>query len=203
MLACSLTAELISLLLLLALSFYSFDRRLTVAPRPRLYQCCLLLPILSILLDLLSVGAIVHLQLPVLSLVLCTLYFLVSALACSCLSYYLMLLTLEYVFDRRGLRRIRYFLITLNLVFALLLLVNLSTGLLFYFDKQHLYHRGPLNPCPTCLWSFSWGLPFCASCATGPASPPLRYRPFGCCPCCCSCWPPFSCAAPGSPSTAP
>lgn len=159
LLACSLTAELISLLLLLALSFYSFDRRLTVAPRPRLYQCCLLLPILSILLNLLSVGAIVHLQkLPVLSLLLCSLYFLVSALACSCLSYYLMLLTLEYIFDRRGLRRIRYFLVTLNLVFVVLLLVNLSTGLLFYFDRLYLYHRGPLNAVPYLLMLIQLGL---------------------------------------------
>ena len=54
-------------------------------------------------------------------------------------------LILEHVYDSRCLRKARRLLIVLVLLFTAAVLWNLRSGILFYFDDQNAYQRGPLN----------------------------------------------------------
>ena len=143
----SLSAELLCIIILMLLMFSSHGQKQAPTRSQRVYQTCLLLSLDSILLNILCVftigGTIV---VPLwLNVLLNSLYFFISVLMCSVMAAYLFSLILEHAYSDRTLRRAIVFVAVLTLFFAAAVLWNIPSGILFSFDEQGAYHRGPLN----------------------------------------------------------
>ena len=147
MMTWSLSAEFFALILLLILTafFYQGKKRPTI--QRRLYAAGLWLAIGSILLNALCVYTVARASdLPLwVNLALNSLYFTLCVLMCTVIGLYLFRLVLAHVYDRRCMRKATAALSALFLGFVGLVLWNLRSGVLFYFDAQRIYHRGPLN----------------------------------------------------------
>lgn len=143
----SLSAELFSaiLLALLLLSYRGKDQVLT--RRRKMYLVCLWLSMGSILLNVLCVLTIdrAHLLPLWLNLLLNSLYFFSVVILSTVMAAYLFELILEHVYDGHCLRRAHRLLAFLGLLYGAVVLWNLRSGVLFYFDEGSVYHRGPLN----------------------------------------------------------
>lgn len=126
----------------------------------------------SILLNALCVLTIDHaLTVPLwLNLLLNSLYFFITVLMCSAMAAHLFALILEHVYDSRCLRRAMALVAVLTALFGAAVLWNLRSGILFFFDGQGGYHRGPSTPWATASWRWSWPPWWSATCATAPAS---------------------------------
>ena len=143
----SLSAELLCMVILALLILSSYGQSLPYTRRQLVYRTCLLLSLFSILLSVLCVLTVDRI-IPVplwLNILLNSLYFFVSVLMCSVLAAYLFALILEHVYSGQALRRASIFLGALTLFFALAVVCNLRFGILFSFDAQENYLRGPLN----------------------------------------------------------
>lgn len=143
----SLSAELFSAIILALLMLSCHGQKQAPTRRRRMYQLCLWLSMCSILLNVLCVLTIDHaLTVPLwLNLLLNSLYFFVSVLMCSAMAVHLFDLILEHVYDSRCLRRAMALVTVLTALFGAAVLWNLRSGILFRFDGQGNYHRGPLN----------------------------------------------------------
>ena len=143
----SLSAELFSAILLVLLMLSYYGQRQAPTRRRRAYQLCLWLSMCSILLNALCVLTIDHaLTVPLwLNLLLNSLYFFITVLMCSAMAAHLFALILEHVYDSRCLRRAMALVAVLTALFGAAVLWNLRSGILFFFDGQGGYHRGPLN----------------------------------------------------------
>lgn len=143
----SLSAELLCIIILVLLMFSSHGQKQTPTRRQRVYQVCLLLSLASILLNILCVFAIVGtISAPLwLNVLLNSLYFFISVLMCSVMAAHLFSLILEHAYSDQTLRHAIVFVAALTPFFAAAVLWNLPSGILFFFDAQGVYHRGPLN----------------------------------------------------------
>lgn len=143
----SLSAELFSAIILALLMLSYRGQKQAPTHRGQMYQICLWLSMGSILLNVLCVLTIDYaLHLPLwLNLLLNSLYFFVVVVMATVVAAHLFDLILEHVYDSRCLRKARRLLIVLVLLFTAAVLWNLRSGILFYFDDQNAYQRGPLN----------------------------------------------------------
>ena len=143
----TLSAELFSAIILALLMLSYRGQKRAPTRRGQMYRLCLWLSMGSILLNVLCVVSIDRAPLvPLwLNLLLNSLYFFVSVLMCSVMAVHLFALLLEHVYDSRRLRRAVVLVAVLTLLFAAAVLWNLRSGILFSFDSQGTYHRGPLN----------------------------------------------------------
>lgn len=143
----SLSAELLCIIILMLLMFSSHGQKQAPTRSQRVYQTCLLLSLDSILLNILCVFTIVGtIAVPLwLNVLLNSLYFFISVLMCSVMAAYLFSLILEHTYSDQTLRRAIVFVAVLTLFFAAAVLWNIPSGILFFFDEQGAYHRGPLN----------------------------------------------------------
>lgn len=126
------------------LNFY--ERRWKGFPQRKLYQLCLLTSAGSILLNILCVYMI-HLawDLPLWVNLLCnSAYFLLIVTVSTIIAYYLMRLLYEHIYQQRQQRIFTGILLFLYLLFFALILYNLRSGVIFYFDEDRIYRRGPL-----------------------------------------------------------
>ena len=142
----SVSTEVFSLILLFILLLNFHERRWGDFPQRRLYRLCLHLSVATIVLNILCTYFI-SLQdcIPLWADMLCnSAYFLLIVAVSTIVAYYICRLLYEHVFQREGLRRFRRLLAVLYLLYVLLILVNLRTGLVFYFDEWDRYQRGPL-----------------------------------------------------------
>ena len=131
----SLAAELLGLIIHIILILYYHERRLVSNSRRKIYQVCLCISVLTILLNIVCVHMVT--QPAVVShgvnMLLNSLYFILCVLTCSVMAVYMFALTLEHVYD------------ILNIIFWGIVIWNLRSGVLFYFDENQIYIRGPLN----------------------------------------------------------
>lgn len=145
----SLLVEFFSLLILgiIFVRYYCYERQVVLTPKRRLFLLCLLSSGASILLNILCVYTLSQPNVIPLwvNTLLNALYFLLSAMMCSLFAYLLLVLILEHVYDSRCLQSARRILEGITLAFAALALSTPFTGLLFYFDENGYYQRGPLN----------------------------------------------------------
>ena len=135
------------ILFILFLRYHWYERNVAPNKRRLLFTHCLLLSMGSIILNLICVLSLNNVGLvPVwVNVLLNTLYFLASILMCSFLAYLLFDATLEHVYDKHCLRRAQIMLATITSISIFLLILNLFTGILFYFDADGYYQRGMLN----------------------------------------------------------
>ncbi len=145
----SLLAEFFSLFILsiIFVRYYCYEQKVAFTRKRKLFLYCLLSSAVSILLNILCVFTLSRPDVVPLwvNMSLNTLYFLLSAGMCSIFAYFLLVLILEHVYGSRCLRSARRILMGLTAAFGALSLANPFTGLLFYFDENGFYQRGPLN----------------------------------------------------------
>lgn len=139
--------EYMALLLILVIMLFFYDKRRVRTFRRSLYWVCLWLSAASILVNILCVYTIERAaELPLwVNVALNSLYFWLSVLMCSTVAFYLFQRMLEYVYDKHCLRRAVLGLTVVMALYTLLILWNLSSGVVFWFDDQGNYHRGVFN----------------------------------------------------------
>lgn len=136
-------ALLLTVILLLSLTLY----RKVNTRSLKVYRICLILTISSIVWDMISV---VLLQEPGqvfvgLNLLVNTIYFMMVVCTCSVTVLYIFEKMLEHVYEQYCMTRGRRILFGLTIFYAVLILMNFKTGIIFYFDQEGRYHRGVLN----------------------------------------------------------
>ncbi|MDB7818038.1 putative bifunctional diguanylate cyclase/phosphodiesterase [Intestinimonas butyriciproducens] len=143
----SLAAELLAAMMIVVLMVYYREKKLAVTRKGKVYRSCLGLSLATVLLNAVCVYTIEHTeQVPrAVNLILNSAYFLAAVLTCSVIVLYLCYLILEHVYDKRHLRRALLCISGGTLGYLLLVLWNLSSGVLFSFDPGGNYRRGPLN----------------------------------------------------------
>ena len=141
--------DYIALALVCILFLFYFDgknRKYLFSPPHRLYVICLLLTAATALIDLIAGYLLLQSDTPLwLNIFINTLYFFVSIITTSCIALFLFTKILEHAHDNhcmicatRGLR-------ILFSIYTVIMLSNLWTGFVFYFDGNGVYHRGPFN----------------------------------------------------------
>ena len=143
----SLAEELLGLIIHIILILYYHERRLVSNSRRKIYQVCLWISVLTILLNIVCVHMVTK---PAVvshgvNMLLNSLYFILCVLTCSVMAVYMFALTLEHVYDKRCLRITGRIVLILNIIFWGIVIWNLRSGVLFYFDENQIYIRGPLN----------------------------------------------------------
>ncbi|MDO5407135.1 MAG: bifunctional diguanylate cyclase/phosphodiesterase [Eubacteriales bacterium] len=143
----SLSTELLSLIIIIMTALFCYDKKQIKTRRDRLFDLILLMSALSILLNTVCVFTIEHYaDVPHgLNMVLNSVYFLISSSTCTAFAAYLFDLLLEHVYDKHCRTKALVGLSILTVIFTLLVLLNCQNGLLFYFNEQGVYCRGPLN----------------------------------------------------------
>ena len=144
----SLAAELLGLIIHIILILYYHERRLVSNSRRKIYQVCLWISVLTILLNIVCVHMVTK---PAVvshgvNMLLNSLYFILCVLTCSVMAVYMFALTLEHVYDKRCLRITGRIVLILNIIFWGIVIWNLRSGVLFYFDENQIYIRGPACP---------------------------------------------------------
>lgn len=141
-----LSAELFSLIIIFILMLNFYDRRWKGFPQRKIYQFCLLISAGSILLNILCVNTINYAwELPLWINLLCnSAYFLLIVTVSTTIAYYMMHLLFEHIYQKRQMQNFTAGLLFLYLFYFTLLLYNLRSGVIFYFDENRSYRRGPL-----------------------------------------------------------
>ena len=126
------------------LNFY--DRRWKGFPQRKIYHLCLLTSAGSILLNILCVYIIGQAwDVPLWVNLLCNSgYFLLIVAVSTIIAYYLMRLLFEHIYQQRQQRIFAGIFLFSYLIFFALILYNLRSGVIFYFDENRSYCRGPL-----------------------------------------------------------
>ena len=126
------------------LNFY--DRRWKGFPQRKIYHLCLLTSAGSILLNILCVYIIGQAwDVPLWVNLLCNSgYFLLIVAVSTIIAYYLMRLLFEHIYQQRQQRIFAGIFLFSYLIFFALVLYNLRSGIIFYFDENRSYCRGPL-----------------------------------------------------------
>ena len=145
----SLMPEVFSLFIIaiIFIRYYCYEWKVAFTPRRKLFLVCLVSSGSSIVLNSLCVWMLGQPgRFPTwLNMTLNTLYFLLSVTMCSLFAILLFTLLLEHVYDLHCMKRAKAVVSGLTGAYFLLILANLSTGLLFWIDDAGLYQRGVLN----------------------------------------------------------
>lgn len=142
-----LLTEIIALLLIcvLLLSLSSYNKPMNHSLK--VFWTCLVFSGISILLNIVCT---ILLNYPgrvplAANILLNSIYFLFVVLLCSAVAMYIFEKMLEHVYEQYCITRARIVLLSLTAVYTLLVIVNLKTGILFWFDGQGRYQRGIFN----------------------------------------------------------
>ena len=145
----SLVSEYISLILLIIIALFLHGSKAIhgLQKRRNYYYASLILSTVSILLNIACVYVMedIHGQSTTVAFILNTAYFVASWIMITVMIYYLFLRVLEFVYDKRHINRVRIILIIVLFIFAALLVYNIFSGIIFSFNADGNYVRGPLN----------------------------------------------------------
>lgn len=147
MLNWSLATEGFSFVVIFVLLLFTHRRTYLPGFRLRGHLLSLYLSLASIALNMLCVYTIeAAAYLPLwLNLALNSLYFFLILLLSTRMALYILQLILEHTYNPRALKLGKRVLAVLIVVFLLLIVWNLQSGVLFYFNSAMEYQRGPLN----------------------------------------------------------
>ena len=143
----SLVPEFISLLFIIVIMLFFYDKHRVRTFRRSLFWGCLWTSVISILLNVAGAYLIAYPHLVSLEFntLINTLYFWSTVLMCSVVAMYLFHKMLEYVYNKHCLKRAFIGLSSVMALYTLLAIWNLKSGVLFYFDSAGVYHRGIYN----------------------------------------------------------
>ena len=141
-----LSAEIFSLILIFILTLNFYERRWNDFPQRKIYNLCLLTSAGSILLNILCVYTIsCAWHLPLWVNILCnSMYFFLIVTVSTIIAYYLMYLLFEHIYQKKTLKTFKKILLFLYGFYCILLLYNIKSGVIFYFNADRVYIRGPL-----------------------------------------------------------
>ncbi|MDC7291331.1 EAL domain-containing protein [Blautia schinkii] len=141
-----LITEYLALLIIVILTVFFYEKKSIPTPWVFLYRWCLILPVLSMLVDIICVSIEDISFVPYwLHVFLNSLYFLLCILTCSVMALFLFYKILEHVYDKHCLTRAKTVVTTLTAIYVIFLLANIRTGWIFWIDAGGGYHRGSLN----------------------------------------------------------
>lgn len=135
-----------AIILIIVLCMFYYERKHFLSLNSRIFAACLILIGLTAGTNIFCYAIMDDPSTPLWMLHLFnSLYFLFLMVSSALLTLFLLYSILEHVCS--GPCRFMGTLITLSLTVAYLLILisNVKTGAIFYFDESHLYHRGPLN----------------------------------------------------------
>ena len=143
----TLISEYLALIFIAVIMYFYYDRRQIATTRRKMFWGCLIMSAAAIVLNILTVwmddsGIVVPLAV---NAAVNSLYFLASVAMTLVITIYLLMRTYEFVHDKRGARTAGAALLIIGIVYVVLIVTNVWTGWLFYFDEVANYHRGPLN----------------------------------------------------------
>ena len=145
----TLVAEYLAfvILVILFLRYYLYERHVAYTFNRKYHLVCLCMSTLSVLINVVCVYTIAYAwKIPLwLNLLLNSLYFEISLVMCSMLAHYLFMQLFEHVYDKRPLKRAWKGIAALTVGFTAAVIWNLRSGVMFYFDADRVYRRGPLN----------------------------------------------------------
>ena len=146
MISWSLSAEFFSIIILSILILSFHDRRWGSSPQSRLFHVCLWLSAASVGLNILCVFTISRASSFPLwaNILLNSAYFLMTVLVSVLISHSIFSLIYEHVDKKNGLALLRALLAFFYIAYCILVILNVRTGVIFYFDAHRLYRRGPL-----------------------------------------------------------
>ena len=135
--------------LVIVLSMFYFEKRTDwryMTADNRCYVACLGLTALTALTDLLTGLLLGIADVPLwLNMTANTIYFLINIVSTSAFALFLFIKLLAHAHDTHCMTYARRGLVILFVLYIALLIANLWTGLLFYFNENGDYCRGPLN----------------------------------------------------------
>ncbi len=143
----NLAPEYISCLLLALIGVYMMFDRKTNSPKEMIFRVTLVFSIVSIINNILSIHAIEHSsEIPLMiNLYVNTFYYFSVAVMTTMVAITTYVTMFEGRYDEPQLKTA----VTVSLAFfaleVALVIANLATRWLFYFDENRHYHRGPLN----------------------------------------------------------
>jgi len=135
--------------LVLILSLFYFEGKLGrqyLTKANKYFVACLLLTALTAAMDIFAGQLLETTQTPLwINCFVNTLYFVVNIVTTSAMALFLFTKILEHAYDNHCMRYACRALIALFVVYLAVLLLNLKTGWVFWFDQQGIYRRGVIN----------------------------------------------------------
>ena len=135
--------------LVLVLCIFFFDNKISLrymTAASKIFIFCLISTALTALLDLATLELPLVMNMPVwLGMLVNTAYFVMNIISTSSIALYLFTKILEHKHSRHCMRNARIGLVVLFAIYIVVVVANIWTGWLFYFDSQGVYCRGPLN----------------------------------------------------------
>lgn len=143
----SLVPEFMALLIIGVIMIFYYDKKRISTSRRKLFWGCLAISAVSIILNVICVYLIEYAsKIPVmLNIVMNTLYFWISMMMCTVMVFYLVQRILEYVYERKCMRKAIVGLSLVMIAYTFLAIWNIWSGVFFYFDELGNYHRGIYN----------------------------------------------------------
>lgn len=143
----SLLTEVIALLINTVLLLSLTGCRQTTEHSLKMYKVCLATSGFSIICNM---ACVILLRFPDfiprgILMFMNSLYLLMEVLLCAVIALYIFEKMLEHVYEQYCIIRARVMLTALTSLYAVLVLVNIRSGVLFWIDAQGVYHRGILN----------------------------------------------------------
>ena len=142
----SIELEAISLVIIVILALFHYDRHNRHSYRYHLFNICLLITACAIVSNIVSCVMMVDISAysHVLHMIINSIYF-VSIHSCfSMIAAYVFTLLFAYMKEQRCYKIAMSFITASNVILTILVFVNIWTGCYFYFENNR-YCRGPLN----------------------------------------------------------
>ena len=142
----SVSTEVFSLIVLFILILNFYERRWDQFPQRKMQRVCMLMSAGTILLNILCTYFISLAEIiPMWINMLCnSAYFLLIMGVSTVIAAYLCHLLYEHIYSMDGIQNYLRFLAALYLIYVVLIIFNLWSGVIFYFDEDLNYQRGPL-----------------------------------------------------------
>lgn len=143
----ALVPEFVALLIIGVIMLFYHDKKQVNTARRKLFWFSLGISAVSIILNIICVYLIEYAEyVPVIvNVVANTLYFWISMAMCTVLAFYLFQRILEYVYDKRCMKRATIGLAVVMILYTGLAIWNFWSGVFFYFDEFGNYHQGVYN----------------------------------------------------------
>lgn len=143
----SLISENFAFIVTVVTALFFHDPQSVPSAKRNLFWACLAFTAASIILDIATVYAVDAAQILPLSLNIAvnSLYFFSSICMSLCIGSYIVARLYEFVYDRRSFKLIIAAFIAMGIIYTAMIVANLENGLLFFFDENRSYCRGPLN----------------------------------------------------------
>ncbi len=137
----------IGLVIILFMFFFDHKRNIENMPvSSKVFIGMLVLTAFNAMLDLFAGVLLESAGVPIwLNMLVNSLYFVTNLVTTSCIALYFFIKILEHTHHRHCMRNAYIALGSILGVFSAVVVINLWTGVLFYFDEQGVYCRGPLN----------------------------------------------------------